>query len=288
MVTKETNIRKPCVAGQFYPLDPKSLTKLISSFADKATQKNDVLGCMLPHAGYIYSGQVAVETISSVNIKDTVILLGPNHTGLGAAFSIMTEGIWQTPLGNIEIDQKLAKLFLDKSKYLKADILAHIDEHSLEVELPILQYFKNNFKIGDYIHWEFTGDTRKITQIRDNIVTIDSPNNFGDRLFHLKSNFWRHATLEEIHKAYSYKQTKDEVKTNDFKIGDWFYDSLGGVVNRIVSVHGTDIICAFPETIGGDWFHTTHDQLKTHCRLANQFEIVEFLEKQLNKQKNKI
>ena len=141
------NLRKPVVAGQFYPSVAKELKAMISSFVDKSTQKSDVLGCVLPHAGYIYSGKVAACTISGVKIKDTVVLLGPNHTGQGATFSIMPQGIWQTPLGNVEIDSKLAGLFLDKSRYLEVDSLAHLDEHSLEVELPILQYFKNDFKI---------------------------------------------------------------------------------------------------------------------------------------------
>jgi len=142
------NIRRPCVAGQFYPDDPDELSSLISSFvAGKVTQKQDVLGCFLPHAGYIYSGRVAAQTLSGVNIKDTVILLGPNHSGNGPAFSLMHQGYWQTPLGNIEIDSRSANLFLDGSKYLKADTFAHADEHSLEVELPILQYFRKDFKI---------------------------------------------------------------------------------------------------------------------------------------------
>ncbi|MCX5698477.1 MAG: AmmeMemoRadiSam system protein B [Candidatus Omnitrophica bacterium] len=144
---KLINLRKPVVAGQFYPSGAKELKAIISSFADKSAQKIDVLGCILPHAGYIYSGKVAVCTISGVKIKDTVVLLGPNHTGRGVVFSIMPQGVWQTPLGNVEINSQLAGLFLGKSKYLEADSLAHLDEHSLEVELPILQYFRNDFKI---------------------------------------------------------------------------------------------------------------------------------------------
>lgn len=73
--------------------------------------------------------------------------MGPNHTGLGPAFSIMTEGVWQTPLGDSRIDSLLAKKILESSKYLKADTAAHAQEHSLEVELPILQYFKTDFEI---------------------------------------------------------------------------------------------------------------------------------------------
>ena len=141
------NLRKPVVAGQFYPEAPGELKALIASFADKTTLKTDCLGCILPHAGYIYSGKVAVCAVSRVNIKDTVILLGPNHTGQGAVFSIMPKGTWQTPLGKLEINSSLAELFLKKSRYLTADNLAHADEHSLEVELPILQYFRNDFTI---------------------------------------------------------------------------------------------------------------------------------------------
>jgi hypothetical protein len=144
---KPISLRKPVVAGQFYPAGAKDLKLLISSLSDKLAQKKEVLGCILPHAGYVYSGGVAAQTISGIKIKDTVVLLGPNHTGRGAVFAIMPQGIWQTPLGNIEINSHLAGLFLDKSRYLEADSLAHANEHSLEVELPILQYFRNDFKI---------------------------------------------------------------------------------------------------------------------------------------------
>jgi len=139
--------RKPAVCGQFYPSSAKDLNSMISSFAGKEAQKDDVIGCILPHAGYVYSGKVAVATISRIKIKDTVVLLGPNHTGLGANFSIMPQGTWQTPLGNVEINSQMANSFLSKSGYLEADALAHLEEHSLEVELPILQYFRRDFRI---------------------------------------------------------------------------------------------------------------------------------------------
>ena len=141
------DIRKPAVAGQFYPSSPQSLKNQIEAMADKKAVKQDVIACMLPHAGYMYSGAVAAATVSQINIKDKVILLGPNHTGFGAQFSIMTQGIWQTPLGEVKIDSPLAKKILDNSKYLEEDNLAHMYEHSLEVELPFLQYFKRDFQI---------------------------------------------------------------------------------------------------------------------------------------------
>lgn len=140
-------IRKPVAAGQFYPSSAKEIDKIISLFAGVGGPKKDVIGCVLPHAGYIYSGPVAVQTISKVNIKNTVVLLGPNHTGSGAPFSIMPRGVWETPLGNVEINEGLSRLLLNKTRHLEADMLAHLDEHSLEVELPILQYFSKDFKI---------------------------------------------------------------------------------------------------------------------------------------------
>jgi AmmeMemoRadiSam system protein B/AmmeMemoRadiSam system protein A len=100
----------------------------------------------LPHAGYIYSGPVAGATISKIRLRDTFIILGPNHTGLGKAFSIMTQGFWRTPLGDVEIDSELARNIATLSSYLEKDSDAHRYEHSIEVQLPFLQYFKKNIK----------------------------------------------------------------------------------------------------------------------------------------------
>lgn len=140
-------IRKPAVAGQFYVSSAQGLKNQIEPLVNKDAAKSDVIGCMLPHAGYMYSGSVAGQTISQINIKDKIILLGPNHTGYGPAFSIMSEGVWETPLGEIKINSKLAKQILSRSKWLEEDASAHTYEHSLEVELPFLQYFKDNFEI---------------------------------------------------------------------------------------------------------------------------------------------
>lgn len=144
----KSNLREPVVAGRFYPAISSEVIKQIEKFINKGvTQKKDAIACVLPHAGYVYSGRVAVETVSRIKIRDKVILLGPNHTGAGAPFSIQTKGIWATPLGDLEIDGDLAAEILKGSRYLKEDAFAHSQEHSLEVELPILQYFKKQFKI---------------------------------------------------------------------------------------------------------------------------------------------
>ncbi len=143
-------IRKPAVAGQFYPANKEKLEEAIVSLIKKGLNsnaaKNRVKGLILPHAGYQYSGAVAAETVASSELQSTFIILGPNHTGMGESFSVMTEGYWQTPLGDVEIDFKLADEIVKNSKYFKSDTLAHLTEHSIEVLLPFLQFVKGKIK----------------------------------------------------------------------------------------------------------------------------------------------
>jgi len=140
-------VRPAAVAGRFYSGSREGLKKQIEGLITKGANKEDVIACVLPHAGYQYSGPVAAETICRINLKDKIILLGPNHTGTGNEFSILTQGCWETPLGQVKIDSLLAESILKGSKFLKEDALAHLYEHSLEVELPLLQYFRDDFRI---------------------------------------------------------------------------------------------------------------------------------------------
>ncbi len=139
-------IREPAVAGQFYPSSPEELKAMIRGMVDEKAPKEDVIGYYAPHAGYIYSGPVVGATVSRVNFKDTCVIMGPSHTGLGVPFSILTEGTWRTPLGDVEIDTELAKAILSNSSHLKEDRIAHLQEHSIEVQLPFIQYFRPDIK----------------------------------------------------------------------------------------------------------------------------------------------
>lgn len=140
--------RVPAVAGQFYPADPKTLRNLIKSLypANISTRKK-ILAAISPHAGYIYSGGVAAETLSQIDLPDDVIILGPNHHGYGAELAIMSEGTWQMPMGSVTVNQQLATDIIDRSSIFTADPTAHIQEHSLEVQIPFLQYQNPNIKI---------------------------------------------------------------------------------------------------------------------------------------------
>jgi len=189
-MTAQSILRKSVVSGQFYPSSPEELNSMIASFADKKAQKKDCLGAILPHAGYIYSGKVATQTVSGINIKDNVILLGPNHTGQGSVFSIMPQGSWQTPLGNLEINSRLANLFLSKCRYLEIDSLAHRDEHSLEVELPILQYFRKDFKIVPIAM--MTDDLSQLSEVAQSLAEVIQENNLKSSTMFIASSDMTH------------------------------------------------------------------------------------------------
>ncbi|MEA3560904.1 MAG: AmmeMemoRadiSam system protein B [Candidatus Omnitrophota bacterium] len=140
-------IRYPAVAGRFYPNSRVSLTKEIEKYVEKNAKRLDATGALLPHAGYIYSGPVAGAVISRLKPRDSFVILGPNHTGQGKSCAIMTKGKWKTPLGDVEIDTSLAEKILENSSCLFEDHQAHTREHSIEVQLPFLQYFQPDVKI---------------------------------------------------------------------------------------------------------------------------------------------
>ncbi len=139
-------LRKPQVAGSFYPDYPEALKESVKSFIGEPSPAPAV-GIMVPHAGYIYSAKTAGLTYSKVRITDTVILIGPNHTGRGKAVSVMKEGRWQIPGAEIEINSEIAGKLIKESQFAEDDVEAHSGgfprgEHCLEVQLPFL-YFLN-------------------------------------------------------------------------------------------------------------------------------------------------
>jgi len=140
-------MRNPVVSGQFYPEAPSQLKAMIEGMVDEKAVKEEVIGLVSPHAGYIYSGPVTGAVISKIRFQDTFIIIGPNHTGRGKPLSIMTQGTWKTPLGEVEIDSELGRQILAISSHLEEDYVAHQYEHSIEVQLPFLQYFKEDIRI---------------------------------------------------------------------------------------------------------------------------------------------
>jgi AmmeMemoRadiSam system protein B len=139
-------LRHPAVAGRFYPADPVVLRADISSYLSPRQERIRAIGCIAPHAGYIYSGQVAGAVFSRIEVPERYIVLCPNHTGQGHSLALMSEGEWQTPLGNLKIASDLASQLLEAFPALADDAAAHRSEHAIEVELPFLQVIRPNAK----------------------------------------------------------------------------------------------------------------------------------------------
>jgi AmmeMemoRadiSam system protein B len=141
-----TTVRHPAVAGQFYPRDATVLRRDLQSYLVPDSHPTPAYGCIVPHAGYMYSGHVAGAVYSHVQIPRACVLLCPNHTGVGHPLSIMCEGTWETPLGPIAIDADLAAALRDECPVLRNDPDAHRAEHAIEVQLPFLQLRRGDFR----------------------------------------------------------------------------------------------------------------------------------------------
>ncbi len=136
-------MREPAVAGSFYPADPQRLRAQIERLFTEAGALEPVAGaraCVAPHAGYVYSGLTAAHAFGRIEVPPRVVVLGPNHTGLGAALSVWPGGRWLLPFGAIEIDTEAVGALTSALPELVAEPLAHIREHAVEVELPFLQF----------------------------------------------------------------------------------------------------------------------------------------------------
>ncbi|MCM8774942.1 MAG: AmmeMemoRadiSam system protein B, partial [Candidatus Omnitrophica bacterium] len=133
------HVRKPHVAGSFYPAAPRELREFFQNHFVHGVHPVTAKAVILPHAGYVFSGKTACRVVSRVDVPRRNFLIGPNHTGYGPEFSVVAEGEWQTPLGKVPIDADLAKTIVSSSRHLEVDIDAHRFEHCLEVEIPLLQ-----------------------------------------------------------------------------------------------------------------------------------------------------
>jgi AmmeMemoRadiSam system protein B len=154
-------IRKPAVAGSWYAGTPDLLRQQLEELfthrlgpgslpSVSMEGPRDIVGLVVPHAGYMASGPVAAHAyhhLAKDGKPDVIVILGPNHTGRGSGISIMNEGVWRTPLGDVEIDAGTANNIVQASDIIDIDYRAHVSEHSIELQLPFLQYlYGSKFK----------------------------------------------------------------------------------------------------------------------------------------------
>jgi AmmeMemoRadiSam system protein B len=142
-----TATRLPAVAGRFYPERPNQLLSAIHEYTSPPQMRASAIGCVAPHAGYVYSGHVAGAVYARLEIPDHCIVLCPNHTGRGVPLSIMMSTAWQTPLGEVAPSPGLASELQQRFPQLEEDSAAHQGEHAIEVQLPFLQAQQKNLHI---------------------------------------------------------------------------------------------------------------------------------------------
>lgn len=174
-------VRQPAVAGMFYHLNQEMLRKQIKNCFDhelgpKKIKQEKFVGTVIPHAGYTYSGPVAAW-IYSIIPKCNYIILGPNHRGFGSRFGVMREGVWKTPLGSVKINEKVTKKLIESNPLLEYDVLSHEAEHSIEVQLPFLQYrFGDNFKFvpicvtNEFFSFDFLEECKAVGKTIANVI----------------------------------------------------------------------------------------------------------------------
>jgi len=147
-------VRKPYVAGAFYEGTKDGLLKRLKwcfkhelgpGELPEVNENGEriILALISPHAGYMYSGPVAANgfyQLAQDGRPELFIVIGPNHRGMGASVSVMVEGSWETPLGHVKINEEAARRIVEKCKYAEDDDSGHMFEHSVEVQLPFLQY----------------------------------------------------------------------------------------------------------------------------------------------------
>jgi hypothetical protein len=140
-------VRQPAVAGSFYPAEKARLAAVLDSFLTAAQPISGIVAGVAPHAGYVYSGAAAGALYSIIEPPANVVIMGPNHHGIGAPYGIFDKGSWRTPLGDVPIAETLAAAIVREVPFLQSDESSHAHEHSIEVQVPFLQRLRSDVKI---------------------------------------------------------------------------------------------------------------------------------------------
>lgn len=140
------DVREAIAAGSFYPKEKKALLRQLEGLFSNIPKQEKTRCVVAPHAGYAYSGKTAAYSFSALRESKTFVLMGPSHTGLGPMVSASAADSWETPLGDVPVDSALREKLLERLG-IEADDVAHVQEHSIEVQLPFLQHLFRGFKV---------------------------------------------------------------------------------------------------------------------------------------------
>ncbi len=199
-------IRRPVVAGQFYEATRSRLEAEVAGYTRNNAERVRAIGVVSPHAGFMYSGAVAGEVFSRIEIPETFVLIGPNHTGLGAPLSVMSFGDWEIPAGILKIDSGLSEKLLEYVDPLQEDEQAHLLEHSLEVQLPFIVHFSEEVRIVPIVMAETSIETcralgeglaKAISQL-DYPVTIVASSDMSHQVSDVKARRLDRLAINEV------------------------------------------------------------------------------------------
>lgn len=168
-------IRQPAVAGQFYPAGAKQVEAELDALIRPAMARRSAIAVVVPHAGWMYSGPTAGTVYSSVCVPDRVIMVGPNHHGIGSPYALFDAGAWRTPVGDVPVDEPLAAELLDHCDLLAADPRAHGGEHSLEVHVPMLHRVNPHVRIVPVLiggGWPESGGRDNLRELGTSVAEV--------------------------------------------------------------------------------------------------------------------
>jgi AmmeMemoRadiSam system protein B len=162
--------RRAVVAGSFYPAEKSVLLKTVRGLIVPDASRVKARAVVSPHAGYVYSGAVAGAVFSSVDIPEDVIILGAPHADFRPRFSVLKEGLWESPLGDVPVSSKLAALLIESCPLAEAADNLHEDEHSIEVQVPFLQYLQAKLALVP-VHVNFRSSFDDLRSLAGGLVT---------------------------------------------------------------------------------------------------------------------
>ena len=198
-----TSVRTPAVAGKFYPGRADELLRDVLTYTSAGTTTSkstpiSAIGCIAPHAGYIYSGSVAGSVYAQLDIPESCVILCPNHTGKGHPLAIMSNTTWQTPLGEVAADGEMGAQLLRRFPELQEDSAAHRYEHAIEVQLPFLQALRPQLKIVPIAIGTSDYDVlRELGEALANVIARQE-NEHGEKVLIVASSDMNHYESETI------------------------------------------------------------------------------------------
>jgi AmmeMemoRadiSam system protein B len=234
-------IRPPAVAGQFYPETAAEVDAVLQTLIPLSPSKRRAIAVICPHAGWTYSGGTAGFVYSQVEIPDRVILVGPNHHGVGSAYAVYGSGSWHTPAGDVPIAEPLAAELLDNCELLAEDLRAHGGEHSLEVQVPMLLHANPNVRIVPLLiagGWSDAGERRNLREIGAAIA--QTVQEFGKPVLLLASTDLNHYENQETSNIKDKLVLDAVVNLDEEALMDRVHDveiSMCGVASTYIVLH---------------------------------------------------